>query len=229
VPDAAADPARRGPGRPSEGAREAILAAALGFISGEGLSRLTTREVARRAGVSEASVFYHFRDKVGLVQEVILAGLEPLNELDAGMLAGRTGDPLPETLRAIAAALERFLDRAMPVVEALQADASLRAEFAARMAERDLGPHRGVRLVAAHLAEMRQRGAVRPDADTQDAALLLVGGCFLRTWQRHLTGREALLPSLDDATATLARLLSPLPPAGQAGGTGAAPPPASGG
>ncbi len=213
MPDiAAAEPAKRGRGRPSAGVREAILAAALDLISDEGLSRLTTREVARRAGVSEASVFYHFRDKVGLVQEVVLAGLEPLKGLDIGLLTGRTGEPLEETLRAIATALERFLDRTMPVVEAVQADAALRAEFAARLAERDLGPHRGVRLIAAHLEEMRQLGAVRPDADTQAAALLLAGGCFLRAWQRYLTGLDGMLPSLEEATSGLARLLSPPPP-----------------
>ncbi len=213
MPDAAAaGPVKRGRGRPSAGAREAILAAALGVISEEGLSKLTTREVARRAGVSEASVFYHFRDKVGLVQEVILAGLAPLQGLDADLLTGRTGEPLEETLRAIGTALESFLDRTMPVVEALQADAALRAEFAVRLAERDLGPHRGVRLIAAHLEEMRQRGAVRPDADTQAAALMLAGGCFLRSWQRYLTGREGLLPSLEEATRGMARLLSPSPP-----------------
>lgn len=206
-------PPRRGRGRPPAGAREAILAAALDIISGEGLSRLTTREVAHRAGVSEASVFYHFRDKVGLVQEVILAGLEPLQGLDADLLAGRTGESLEATLRQLAIALESFLDRAMPVVEAVQADAGLRAEFASRLAERDLGPHRGVRLVTGYLDEMRQRGAVRADADTGAAALLLVGGCFLRAWQRYLMGRaDGILPSLEEATQGMSRLLTPLPP-----------------
>ncbi len=211
----AAGPAKRGRGRPSAGVREAILAAALQLIEEAGLARLTTREVARRAGVSEASVFYHYRDKVGLLQAVILAGLEPLKGLDADMLAGRTGQPLAQTLTQVATALEHFLDRALPVVEAVQADAATRAEFAARMADQDLGPHRGVRLLAAHLTELRQLGAVRPDADPAAAALMLFGGCFLRAWLRHLTGQaEVALPGLADTTATMACLLSP---AGEAG------------
>ena len=210
VPDATAEPVRRGRGRPSAGAREAVLAAALQIVGEEGLGRLTTREVARRAGVSEASVFYHYGDKVGLLQEVILAGLKPLMELDAGILTGRAGEPLEETLRQIATALEAFLDRVMPVVEAMQSDAALREEFAARLAERDLGPHRGVRLVKAHLARMRQLGAVRPDVDTGAAALMLMGACFLRSWQRHLTGQaDGVLPGLAETTTTMARLLSP--------------------
>ena len=211
MPDAVPEPARRGRGRPSAGAREAILAAALELISDRGLAHVTTREVARRAGVSEASLFYHYRDKVGLLQEVVLAGLEPLRALDEDTLAGRTDEPLETTLRKIATALESFLDRAMPVVEAVQADADLRAEFGARLAERDLGPHRGVRLVAQHLDDMKERGAVRPDADSQAAALMLAGGCFLRSWQRYLTGRgNDVLPSLEEMTQGMARLLSPL-------------------
>jgi AcrR family transcriptional regulator len=156
-------------------------------------------------------VFYHYRDKVGLLQAVVLAGLTPLAELDAGMLTGQAGQPLAETLQQIGAALEAFLDRVMPMVEALQSDTALRAEFAARLTERDLGPHRGVRLISSHLAKMRERGAVRPDVDTDAAALLLAGGCFLRAWQRHLTGQAAPLPSLDDATTAMARLLAPTP------------------
>jgi AcrR family transcriptional regulator len=210
MPDAVAEPAKRGRGRPSAGAREAILAAALDLVSEHGLARLTTREVARRAGVSEASVFYHYRDKVGLMQAVILGGLEPLKGLDADMLAGRTGEPLEMTLRHLATALERFLDRTMPLVEAVQADAAVRAEFAARLAEQDLGPHRGVRLVAEHLAEMRQLGAVRPDADPAAAAAMLFGSCFLRAWLRHLTGQADLaVPGLAETTRAMARLLGP--------------------
>lgn len=212
MPDDAAEPARRGRGRPSAGAREAILAAALQIVGEEGLGRLTTREVARRAGVSEASVFYHYGDKVGLLQEVVLAGLKPLMELDEGILTGQAGEPLEETLRQIATALEAFLDRVMPVVEAMQSDAALREEFAARLAERDLGPHRGVRLVKAHLTRMRKLGAVRPDVDTGAAALMLMGACFLRSWQRHLTGQsDEVLPGLAETTGTMAQLLSPPP------------------
>lgn len=212
MPDAVPQPAKRGRGRPSAGAREAILAAALDLVSDRGLAHVTTREVARRAGVSEASLFYHYGDKVGLLQEVVLAGLEPLRELDADTLAGRTDEPLEMTLRQIATALESFLDRAMPVVEAVQADAGLRAEFGARLSERDLGPHRGVRLVAQHLDDMKQRGAVRPDADSKAAALMLAGGCFLRSWQRYLTGRDDMLPTLEETIRGMAGLLSPLSP-----------------
>ena len=52
---------------------------------------MTSREVAALAGVSEASVFYHYKDRAGLLQAVFEEGLEPLQALAArGGLAGPT-------------------------------------------------------------------------------------------------------------------------------------------
>src|SRR6516165_11234624 len=72
-------PKRRG--RPPAGGREAILAAALQLLRERGIARVTSREVAALAGVSEASVFYHYKDRAGLLQAVFEQGLEPLREL----------------------------------------------------------------------------------------------------------------------------------------------------
>jgi len=93
----------------------------------------------------------------------------------------------------------------------VQADADLRADFAGRLLEEDLGPHRGVRLLHEHLAGAVGLGLVDAGADTEAAALLLAGACFLRSWLRHLNGpeRRQTLPALDDTVQLLARLLAP--------------------
>ncbi|GIH15624.1 TetR/AcrR family transcriptional regulator [Rugosimonospora africana] len=202
---------KRGRGRPPKGAREAILSAALEVIGEQGLARLTTREVARRAGVSEASVFYHYRDKVGLLQAVTLTALEPLKSLDLESAASLPDRSLAETLLQIATALEGFFDGALPVLEMIQADPAIRTEFALRLSKGNYGPHRGVGFVSEHLSDMTDLGRVRPGVDTDAAAVLLVGSCFLRAWLRHLAGPERVetLPRLEDTTAALASLLSP--------------------
>lgn len=197
-------------GRPPAGAREAILAAASELISEGGLSDLTTREVARRAGVSEASVFYHFQDKAGLLEQVVLTGLEPLKEQDVA--ASEAPDqPLEETLLQLSTALEGFFDHAMPVLSAVQADASLRQAFTERLVKGDLGPHRGVRLLSQHLTTMAERGLADSQTDTEAVAMLLIGACFLRSWQRQLSGagRDSALPGLPGVVSALARLLTP--------------------
>jgi AcrR family transcriptional regulator len=201
-------PAKRR-GRPSAGIREAIVAATLELIEEQGLGGLTTKEVAVRAGASEASVYYHFKDKVGLVQAVIEEGLEPLREIDASMFALIAERPLDEGLDRIAAALERFFTRVMPVFAAIQTNAELRRAFGERMAAQGLGPHRGVAALSAYLADQRERGRVDTDADTEAAAIMLMGACFLRVFNRHMLGTKGgRLPSREQTVQGLARLLA---------------------
>lgn len=207
----AAGATRRPRGRPSTGAREAIVAAALEIISGDGLDQLTTRAVAKRAHTSEASVFYHFGDKVGLLQAAVMAGLGPLKALDSAALTGALEQSPAETLGVITAALERFFDHAMPVIATIQADASLRRAFAERLVEGDLGPHRGVQLLADYLQAMVKRGVVRADLDCEAVAMLVVGACFLAAWQRAMSGEssDGKLPELSRVVDALGTLLAP--------------------
>lgn len=196
-------------GRPAGGARGAILSAAIELIKEHGLAHVTTREVARRAGVSEASVFYHFHDKVGLLQAVVLAGLAPLDALDPAELDGRAGRSLAEALFEIGTAFEAFFDRALPVCEAVQADTALRKEFTERLVERDLGPHRGVELLATVFEKMNESDRIDEDVDRRATALLVIGAAFLRAWVHHLSA-GALSDRLPDQRAvaeTLARLI----------------------
>lgn len=188
-----------------------MLVAARELINEEGLGQLRTRDVAQRAGVSEASVFYHFKDKVGLLQEALLSGLEPLRALDPEVVAGKVDRPLADTLLELATALEGFFDNAMPVLSAVQSDPSLRPAFAERLTKGDHGPHRGVALLAGYLTGMAQRGLVAADVDAEAAASLLTGTCFQRSWFRYLSGprRRENLPSLRRTVQELARQLSP--------------------
>jgi AcrR family transcriptional regulator len=96
---------RPGPGRPSSGARERILAAGLEVLKRDGYAGLTTAKVAARAGQNKALISYHYGSKQGLVAAVarqvteqitteVLEGLgEPRTaaELVEGVVAGIWG------------------------------------------------------------------------------------------------------------------------------------------
>src|SRR6201997_1547387 len=100
-------------GRPPAGGREAILAAALQLLRERGIARVTSREVAALARVSEASVFYHYKDRAGLLRAVFEEGLASLRELaESGRLAG---GGLRDVLTLFGTTLEGFLDQALPV------------------------------------------------------------------------------------------------------------------
>jgi AcrR family transcriptional regulator len=201
-------PAKRR-GRPPAGIREAIAAAALELIEEEGLGHLTSKAVADRAGASEASVYYHFKDKVGLVQAAVQEGLAPvreINETEFGKLADR---PLAEGLAQIEVAFERFFARVMPVFSAIQGDAELREDFGRRMSQEGMGPHKGVEAVGAYLAMQQERGRVDPGADVEAAALQLVGSCFVRVFARYMLGARIPLPGRERTAQALAAQLEP--------------------
>jgi AcrR family transcriptional regulator len=198
-------PAPRRRGRPPAGGREAILEATLDLLRERGVARLTTREVADRAGVSEASVYYHYTDKAGLLRAVLAHGVAPLRRISLeGLGAGDARD----VMGALGREIERFLDLTLPVIMAAQSDRELREDLAAYMKEEGLGPHRGVQALGRFIAGEQAAGRMRAGTDPHAAAALLVGACFLRAAQRQIMGKATRsLPSLDDVVATLDDLL----------------------
>ena len=139
----------------------------------------------------------------------MVAGLEPLMELNPAVAAGAADGTVAESLLAIAVSLESFFERVLPVLGAIQGDSDLRTSFGDRMAERDLGPHRGVELLGHSLAGMQRRGLVDPAVDVEAIAPAIIGACLLHAWQRYLFGPEHgdKLPALAQTVGAIARLL----------------------
>lgn len=57
-------------------ARDRLIAAALELFAEKGFRSATTKELAKRAGVTEKTLYAHFRSKDGLFSEAIRPGLE---------------------------------------------------------------------------------------------------------------------------------------------------------
>jgi AcrR family transcriptional regulator len=193
-------------GRPPAGGKEAVLVTTLELLRERGIGRLTTREIAARAGVSEASVFYHYGDRVGLLRAAFARGLEPLQIANQG---GLGGDDHVDVLLRLSKGIEAFLDQSLPVLTAAQSDVELRDSLAAYMEEHDLGPHRGVEALAAYIAAQQDAGRMRADVDAKAAATNLVASCFMRSYQRGMQGHGRGLPSPRASAEALARMLEP--------------------
>ncbi len=202
-----ADDAPRRRGRPPAGGREAILAAALRLIRERGIARVTSREVAAAAGVSEASVFYHYKDRAGLLQAVFEQGLQPLQALALG--GGLSGAELHDALTRYAHTLDEFLDQALPVMAAAQSDTALRDAMAAYMTEQNLGPHRGIAALGDYLAAEQAAGRARRGVDPHAVAMLFVGACYARAAQRQMPAGVSQLPGLEDIIRATEDLLRP--------------------
>lgn len=197
-------PKRRG--RPPAGGREAILAAALQVIRERGIARLTAREVAGIAGVSEASVFYHYKDRAGLLEAVFAEGVAPLKALAEGGV--QPGSDPRAVLTLHGRTLEDFLDQVLPVIVAAQSDIGLRDALAGYMAEHDMGPHRGVAALGDYFAGEQAAGRARADVDPYALAMMFIGACYTRASQQAPLP-NAKLPPLEDIIEAIVAVLRP--------------------
>jgi AcrR family transcriptional regulator len=200
-------PRRRG--RPPSGGREAILDATLALLREEGVAKLTSREVAARAGVSDASVYYHFGDREGLLRAAFAHGMKPL-EFVTQPPAGLDRRAL---LAAALASLEQFFDDVLPVLHAAQADAELGATLAQYVAENDLGPHKGVSALGAYLRSEQEAARANPEVDPEVVALMLIDAAFGRASRRLMLSppgtadQNDRLPSAEQTLALINSLL----------------------
>ena len=96
-------------GRPSTGARERILDAAIEVLKADGYAGLTISKVAARAGESKPLVVYHYGSKQGLVEA---SGRAVAELITAEALTSVQGaHTVEEIVRGIADGLDRLLNQ----------------------------------------------------------------------------------------------------------------------
>ncbi|HEX6586432.1 MAG TPA: TetR/AcrR family transcriptional regulator [Solirubrobacterales bacterium] len=96
-------------GRPSSGARERILEAAIEVLKAEGYAGLTIAKVATAAGESKPLVPYHYGSKQGLVKACGREVAEMITAAALDAVGGAT--KVEEVIEGAAAGVERVLDR----------------------------------------------------------------------------------------------------------------------
>lgn len=138
--------------------RERLLDAALSLMSDKGYLGATTREIAREAGVTELTLFRHFRSKENLLAEV-LNRYSFLPELE-DMLPELEVLPYPDAMREIGRRFLRTLQRRKSLVRIMNMEVNrypqkirkLHGEFIDRL----------IALLADYLTVLQERGVLRP-------------------------------------------------------------------
>jgi AcrR family transcriptional regulator len=186
--------------------RRALLDAALALIEQRGVSALTLREVARRAGVSHAAPAHHFGDLLGLQRALADESFEALRAFMLGAMAGAAD--ADDALRRSGIAYVEF---------AAASPGRFRAMF--HPAVRDASGHSRLAEAAAYevlLEALRARRGGRALGDA-DAALLALAawapmhGLAALAVDRQLAGKG--LPTT--SPRALAELLTAGPLAGE--------------
>ena len=192
-----------------------LVDAAERVLRNKGLTRATTKEIAREAGLAEGTLYLHFADKLDLIRAVQEKLLPPFIELLLQLPAKAGTGTLEANLTEVAErALLMYRDLLL-VGSGLFADPELLERFRARMRELGGGPHRAYGAIVAYLRAEQALGRVAADADLVAAAVLLLGGCQQHVFVEQLSGPDhAPLRDRSSTAAALVRaLLAGLAPA----------------
>lgn len=206
-----------------ERTRARILDAAAELLGTVGITRTTTKEIARAAGCSEATLYKYFRDKEEIFVRVLRERAPGFPHALADLVASATADSPRAVLVDLARTAVRFYRQSFPMAASLFASPGLLATHRDKLDLDDAGPQMAARAVATYLRAEQGLGRIRAEVDPDAAALLFVGACFHRAFlDLFLADRAAegdLRPEGDDgfAAGIVDALLVGLNPAGTSG------------
>jgi AcrR family transcriptional regulator len=185
------------------GTRDVILDAAAEVMRTRGLGNATTKEIARAAGFSEATLYKHFADKADLLVAVLRERSTGLARLKQALES--TGDDLVASLADVARAAIAFYSEGFPMLASIFSQPDILAAHRDGMRRLDAGPHKANEGLIAYLSAQRDRGHLRPGADPYAAAALLLGACFQHAFLGHMGWADRR--DDDEAAASFARAL----------------------
>ncbi|MBV9326845.1 MAG: TetR/AcrR family transcriptional regulator [Chloroflexi bacterium] len=190
--------------------RDRILDVTADLMRTGGLTAVTTREIARAAGLTEAALYRHFKNKEDLLTSA-LAERSPVFVGILNDLPQQVGQAtVAENLRRVAEAAVPFYRQALPMLSAILGDPNLRARHREWASETGRGPQRANTPLSAYLRGERERARISANFDTDAAAALLLGACLQRALFDEFYGRLFDGQAIAEYAAALVEtLLSP--------------------
>jgi len=197
---------RKGPRKISR--RKEILQAAERIMRSRGLSGVTTRQISRETGCSDAALYVHFKGRLELLlamlEDTLPEMLGPLRTLHQSVGQGSPAANLEAALRGIF----RFHQRATPVVAGLFAEPELHAAYRDSLARSDEGPHRSMKVLEDYIAAEQALGRIDRQIDAAVAAHALLASSFFRAFSEEFFGRP-MRPAWSKFLKQLIRMIAP--------------------
>lgn len=186
-------------------AREKILDAAATILRERGLARATTKEIAREAGYSEATLYKNFADKqdifLGVLQERVPPISDPAELLGTGTVAGN--------LAIITGQLLRFYVRTFPMAASIFSERDLLANWRAGVVARGRGPQVPVERVEQYVSGEVGAGRLAGSTDAWAIAALLCGAAMQQAFLANFAGLDEVADSDVVARRLVAEVMSP--------------------
>ena len=189
------------------GIRQHILDATEQVIQDLGMKCATTREIARRAGCAEGSIYRYFPDKAALFHEIVKTRFPKFLDLVQTLpdLAG--AGTVRKNLEAVALNALSFYREIIPMVVGAMSDHELLLQQRRHFEEREGGPLRVIRLVATYLRKEQKLGRMSDQASPEHATRLLLGACFSQAILEALIGEDARVGSDQQFARDIVRIL----------------------
>ncbi|MEY7971920.1 TetR/AcrR family transcriptional regulator [Saccharomonospora xinjiangensis] len=159
--------------------RDVIVEAAGRILRTRGYAHATTKEIAREAGYSEATLYKYFTDKTEIFLSVLSSRLPGYETVLARINDHGADREVRDNLVDVAAVALAFYAENFPISMSLFSSADLLAAHRRRLGELGSdGPRRPLAGLARYLAAEQRRGRIRSGADPAAVAALLIGACF---------------------------------------------------
>ncbi|MGK2955121.1 MAG: TetR/AcrR family transcriptional regulator [Solirubrobacterales bacterium] len=170
---------KRGPGRPSEGARDAIVAAARELFVERGFEATTTEEILKRSGASKGAMYHHFPGKLELFEAVYI---QVEDESVARLVERATGETPLEIFRS---GSYGYLAESAGDTDFVRISLTQARQVLGYERWRELAAQRGVSVVQALIGAAVEQGEI-PPVDIEAAAsiwvaVLIEGGLMVAT------------------------------------------------
>ncbi len=174
---------------PATALREHLIDAAERLTAQAPITTITTRDIARAAGVSDGVLYNYFADKSDLLIAALLRQYRRLVERFRAQIPEPGTGTVEENLASLAGALFELESEVVPMIAGLLADPPLFHRLFAAIHEEPLGPQQLRQPLAAYLAGEQRLGRIPDDVDGEAVSVLLMGSTSILALASHVVPR----------------------------------------
>jgi AcrR family transcriptional regulator len=191
---------------PASALRDLLIDTAERLVEAKPASSITTREIARAAGVSDGVLYNYFADKNELIITALVRRYtEAVSRYDVAVPAPGSGSVEENLVTCLRAAID-LVASALPMAGTLLSEPALLQRFFTEVHTHPLGLHRMVGPVAQYLAAEQAAGRLG-SFDVDAAGVLLLGPAIMLGFLIVMDGapRDRVVGQLPGIVATLLR------------------------
>lgn len=195
---------------PAVALRELLIDTAAKLLAERPVPAITTRDIARAAGVSDGVLYNYFRDKYDLLAAALVRRYEASVERFGADLPAPGTATVEQNLTTYLRAALGLVATTLPVVSGLMSESALLHRFVAAIHTEPLGPQRLHQPIADYLAAERRLGRLG-DFDDQAVLSLIVGPAMMLGFTHVVGGRpvEEVAAQIPGIVRTLLHGLEP--------------------